>query len=233
MQEVVERMGMREICIGYGQTEASPIITFTSVDDPFEVRCATVGKPLPGLEVRLSDPRTRTEPSADQPGELCARGHAVMAGYYRNPEATARAIDAEGWLHTGDLARRRDDGNYRIVGRLKEMINRGGEKIYPAEVEEFLHRHPDIVEVAVAGLPDAKYGEIVAAWVVPRTGAELSSGSVQAYCKGQITHYKVPEFVTIAGSLPKTVTGKVRKHVLRDQAIAELGLGDVAAIETA
>jgi fatty-acyl-CoA synthase len=233
MQEVVQRMGMREICIGYGQTEASPIITFTSVDDPLEVRCATVGKPLPGVEVRLSDPRTMSEPPPDQPGELCARGHAVMAGYYRNPEATARAIDAEGWLHTGDLARRRDDGNYRIVGRLKEMINRGGEKIYPAEVEEFLHHHPDIVEVAVAGLPNAKYGEIVAAWVVPRTGASLSSDSVQAYCKGQITHYKVPEHVTITGSLPKTVTGKVRKHVLREQAISELGLGDVAAIETA
>ena len=156
MQEVVGRMGMREICIGYGQTEASPIITFTSVDDPLEVRCATVGKPIPGVEVKLVDPVTRTEPPPDQPGELCARGHDVMAGYYNNPQATARAIDAEGWLHTGDLARRRDDGNYRIVGRLKEMINRGGEKIYPPEVEEFLHHHPDVADVAVAGLPNLK-----------------------------------------------------------------------------
>ena len=233
MQEVVGRLGMREICIGYGQTEASPIITFTSADDPLEVRCATVGQPLPGIEVKLVDPATKVEPPADQPGELCARGHDVMAGYYKNPEATARAIDHEGWLHTGDLARRRDDGNYRIVGRLKEMINRGGEKIYPAEVEEFLHRHPDIADVAVAGLPDAKFGEIVAAWVVPRAGVLLTTEEVRNFCKGQITHFKIPEYVAISAALPRTVTGKVRKHVLREQAIIELGLESVAAIETA
>lgn len=233
MREVVRRMGMREICIGYGQTEASPIITFTSADDPLDVRCGSVGKPIPGVEVKLVDPATRSEPAPGQPGELCARGHDVMAGYYNNPEATARAIDSEGWLHTGDLARRLEDGNYRIVGRLKEEINRGGEKIHPAEVEEFLHRHPGIADVAVAGLPDAKYGEIVAAWVVPHQGASLTPEEVRDYCAGKITHYKVPEYVVITSALPRTVTGKVRKHILREEAIANLGLGDVAATETA
>jgi fatty-acyl-CoA synthase len=233
MEKVVNRMGAREVCIGYGQTEASPIITFTSADDPVEVRCGTVGKPLPGIEVKLIDPATRTEIPPDQPGELCARGHAVMAGYYKNPEATARAMDAEGWLHTGDLARQRADGNYRIVGRSKEQINRGGEKIYPAEVEEFLHHHPDIVDVAVAGLPDAKYGEIVAAWIVRRAGTSIAPEAIRSYCKGQISHYKIPEYVAIVEALPRTSTGKVRKHELRDQTIVDLGLGDVAAIETA
>jgi len=233
MEEVVGRMGAREICIGYGQTEASPIITFTSVDDPLEVRCGTVGRPIPGIEVKLIDPASRAEPAAGQPGEICTRGHNVMAGYYKNPEATARVIDAEGWLHTGDLARRRDDGNYRIVGRSRELISRGGEKIYPPEVEEFLHQHPDVAEAAVLGLPDARYGEIVAAWVVPRAGASLTAEDVTAYCKGRITHFKIPAHVVIVPALPRTVTGKVRKHVLKDQAILELGLGDVAAIETA
>jgi len=183
--------------------------------------------------VKLVDPATRADSPPGEAGELAARGHAVMAGYYKNPAATARAIDAEGWLYTGDLARRRDDGNYRIVGRCKEQINRGGEQIHPAEVEEFLHHHPDVAEVAVLGLPDAKYGEIVAAWIVPRAGESLSAEAIGACCRGQITHFKVPQHVAIVQSLPRTVTGKVRKHVLKDQAIAELGLGDVAAIQTA
>jgi fatty-acyl-CoA synthase len=221
MEKVVNRMGAREVCIGYGQTEASPIITFTSADDPVEVRCGTVGKPIPGIEVKLIDPATRSEIPPDQPGELCARGHAVMAGYYKNPEATARAIDAEGWLHTGDLARQRADGNYRIVGRSKEQVNRGGEKIYPAEVEEFLNRHPAVSEVAVAGLPDAKYGEVVAAWVVPKSGATVTPEELKRYCQGQIAHFKIPQYIVITQSLPRTVTGKMRKHVLQEQSINE------------
>ncbi|MFO0891229.1 MAG: AMP-binding protein [Isosphaeraceae bacterium] len=233
MEQVVERMGARQICIGYGQTEASPIITFTSVDDPLEVRCGTVGRPIPGVEVKLVDSLSKTEPAPGQPGELCARGHDVMAGYYRNPEATSRAIDAEGWLHTGDLARRREDGNYRIVGRSKELIIRGGENIYPPEVEEFLHHHPDVAEVAVVGLPDPRYGEIVAAWVVPRAGASLAPESVLDYCQGRIARYKVPQHIAIVPTLPRTVTGKVRKHILKEQAIADLGLGEVAATPTA
>jgi fatty-acyl-CoA synthase len=233
MEQVVERMGAREICIGYGQTEASPIITFTSADDPLEVRCGTVGKPIPGVEVKLIDPLTRAEPAPGQPGELCARGHAVMAGYYKNPEATAQAVDAEAWLHTGDLARRREDGNYRIVGRSKELIIRGGENIYPPEVEEFLHHHPDVAEAAVIGLPDSKYGEIVAAWIVPRAGVSLGAEEIREYCQGKIARFKIPHHITVVSALPRTVTGKVRKHVLKEQAITDLGLGEVAATPTA
>jgi fatty-acyl-CoA synthase len=233
MEQVVRRMGIREICIGYGQTEASPIITFTAVDDPIEVRVGTVGRPIPGLEVKLVRPGSLDDLSTGETGELCVRGHCVMAGYYGNPESSAKAIDPDGWLHTGDLARRRDDGNYRIVGRSRELIIRGGENIYPAEVEEFLHRHPAIAEVAVAGLPDVRYGEVVAAWVVPKCGAALEPEDIKRYCQGQIAHFKVPQYITIVESLPRTVTGKIRKHVLRDCAIDQLGLKGAAAIETA
>jgi fatty-acyl-CoA synthase len=233
MEQVVSLMNIREICIGYGQTEASPIITFTSVDDPIEVRVGTVGRPIPGLEVKLVDPATGRELGANEAGELCARGHCVMAGYYNNPEATARAVDAEGWLHTGDLARRREDGNYRIVGRSKELIIRGGENIYPPEVEEFLHHHPSVAEVAVAGLPDPKYGEVVAAWVVPKSGATVTPDELKQYCQGQIAHFKIPQYIMIVQALPRTVTGKIRKHVLKEAAIGELGLADAARVETA
>ncbi len=233
MEKVVKIMGIREICIGYGQTEASPIITFTSVDDPIEIRVGTVGHPIPGLEVKLLDPATGEEKATGENGELCVRGHCVMAGYYNNSEATARAIRSGGWLHTGDLARRRDDGNYRIVGRSKELIIRGGENIYPAEVEEFLHSHPAIAEVAVAGVPDVKYGESVAAWIVARTGMLLTAEEVRLFCRDQIAHFKIPQYVMIVDSLPRTVTGKIRKHVLRDQAISEWGLHEAAQVETA
>src|SRR5262249_36922121 len=153
-------------------------------------------------------------------GELCARGHGVMAGYYNNPEATALAIDTDGWLHTGDLAREQGDGNYRIVGRCKELIIRGGENIYPPEVEEVLHHHPPVAEVAVVGLPDARYGEVVSAWVVPRPGQDLTPDEVRDYCRGRIAHYKIPHYVQVVPQLPRTVTGKVRKHVLREQGIS-------------
>jgi len=233
MEQVVRRMGIREICIGYGQTEASPIITFTSVDDPIEVRVGTVGHPIPGLEVKLVDPASARVVGTDATGELCVRGHCVMAGYYNNPEATAAAIDKDGWLHTGDLARRRDDGNYRIVGRSRELIIRGGENIYPAEVEEYLHHHPAVAEVAVAGLPDARYGEVVAAWVVVKSGVCLTPDELKSFCRDQIAHFKIPQHVMIVESLPRTVTGKIRKHILKDHAISELGLAEAARIETA
>lgn len=233
MEQVMNRMGVREICIGYGQTEASPIITFTAADDPIEVRVGTVGHPIPGLEVKLVDPATGREVGDNEPGELCARGHCVMRGYYNNPEATARAIDAEGWIHTGDLARRREDGNYRIVGRSKELIIRGGENIYPPEVEEFLYHHPSVAEVAVAGLPDARYGEVVAAWVVPKAGATITPEELKQYCQGQIAHFKIPQYLMIVQALPRTVTGKIRKHVLKEAAIGALGLDDAARVETA
>lgn len=233
LERVMADMGASEITIGYGQTEASPIITQTSVDDSIEVRVGTVGHPLPGLEVRVVDPATRLDVAPGATGELCVRGHCVMSGYYKNPEATARVVDREGWLYTGDLARRRDDGNYRIVGRSKELIIRGGENIYPPEVEEFIHRHPSVAEVAIVGLPDAKYGEVVAAWVVARPGLALSAQEVREYCRGQIAHYKIPHYIQVVDQLPRTVTGKVRKHVLRDQGIQHYGLEESSAIPTA
>jgi fatty-acyl-CoA synthase len=233
MEKLVESMGITEICIGYGQTEASPIITFTSVDDPIEVRVGTVGQPIPGVEVKLVDPAKKHEVPTGEAGELWARGHCVMAGYYNNLKATDQAIDADGWLHTGDLARRREDGNYRIVGRLKELIIRGGENIYPAEVEEFLHHHSAVAEVAVAGLPDAKYGEVVAAWVVPKSGATITPDGLKGYCQGEIAHFKIPQYIMFVETFPKTVTGKIRKCELQENAIAELGLGEAARIETA
>jgi fatty-acyl-CoA synthase len=233
LENVVSRMGISEICIGYGQTEASPLITLTSVDDPAEVRVGTVGHPLPGLEVKLIGREREEDVPTGETGELCVRGHCVMAGYYNNPQATAGAIDGDGWLHTGDLARRRDDGNFRIVGRSRELIIRGGENIYPAEVEEFLHRHPAVAEVAVAGVPDARFGEAVAAWVVLKSGESVKPDELKHYCNGQIAHFKIPAHMMIVDSLPRTVTGKIRKHILRDQAIDTLGLKAAAQIETA
>jgi fatty-acyl-CoA synthase len=233
MRQVMETLGAREITIGYGQTEASPIITQTSVDDPIEVRVGTVGRPIPGVEVRLVDQISRQEIAAGETGELCARGQGVMAGYYNNPEATARVIDAEGWLYTGDLARKQDDGNYRIVGRCKDLIIRGGENVYPPEIEEFLDHHPAICEVAVVGLPDAKYGEVISAWVVARAGMGLTPDDVRNYCRGQIAHYKIPHYVQIVEDLPRTVTGKVRKNVIREWGIKQFGLEGASEIPTA
>ncbi len=233
MTAVMETMGARQITIGYGLTEASPIITQTSVDDPIEVRVGTVGRVLPGVEVKLVDPATRLEVGPGVAGELAVRGHGVMAGYYRAPEATARVLDADGWLYTGDLAQRRPDGNYRIVGRSKELIIRGGENIYPPEVEEFLYRHPSIAEVAVVGLPDPTYGEVVSAWVVPKPGRSIAADELRAFCRGQIAHYKIPQHVQVIDAMPKTVTGKIRKHVLRDRGIELYNLAEAVAIPTA
>ncbi len=233
MRQVLETLGVREVAIGYGQTEASPIITLTSVDDPIEVRVGTVGRPIPGVEVRLMEPLTRREVPTGEAGELCVRGHVVMAGYYKNPEATARTVDPEGWLHTGDLARERPDGNYCIVGRCKELIIRGGENIYPPEVEEFLTHHPAVAEAAVVGLPDPRFGEVVSAWVVSRHGVSLTAEDVLAFCRGQIAHFKVPHYVQIVEQLPRTVTGKVRKQVLRERGIGLFGLEDAESTPTA
>ncbi len=233
MRQVIEILGAREMTIGYGQTEASPIITQTAADDPIEVRVGTVGRPIPGMEVRLIDTLTHKQVSAGETGELCTMGHGVMSGYYKNPEATAKAIDRDGWLHTGDLARKNPEGNYRIVGRCKELIIRGGENIYPPEIEEFLHHHPAVAEAAVVGLPDAKYGEVIAAWVVARSGVAITPHDLREYCRGQIAHFKVPQYIQVVDELPRTVTGKVRKHVLRDQGISAFGLEDAERIPTA
>jgi fatty-acyl-CoA synthase len=233
MRAVIEEMGARQIVIGYGLTEASPIITMTDADDPIEVRVGTVGRPIPGVEVRLVHPATREEVPPGEAGELCCRGHGVMAGYYKHPEATARAITPDGWLSSGDLARLQPDGNYRIVGRSKELIIRGGENIYPPEVEEFLCHHPAVAEVAVVGLPDPVYGEVVSAWVVPKNGTTLTPEQLRAFCQGQIAHFKVPRYVEVVEQLPRTVTGKVRKHVLRDEGVARYGLSDADRVPTA
>ncbi|MEO6810207.1 MAG: AMP-binding protein, partial [Isosphaeraceae bacterium] len=233
MKAVMDRMGARQITIGYGLTEASPIITQTSVDDPIEVRVSTVGAPIPGVEVRLVDPITRQEVAPGDAGELSVRGHGVMAGYYKDPEATARVLSPDGWLFSGDLALRRDDGNYKIVGRSKELIIRGGENIYPPEIEEFLYHHPGVAEVAVVGLPDPTFGEVVSAWIVPRAGVVFSADDVRRFCHDQIAHFKIPRYIEFVDQLPRTVTGKVRKHVLREQGIDRFGLAATDAVPTA
>jgi fatty-acyl-CoA synthase len=233
MRAVVERMGAREIAIAYGLTEASPVITQTHTGDSLEHRVATVGTALPGLEVRIVDPATGSDVAAGQPGELQVRGHGVMKGYYHKPAETAEAITADGWLRTGDLAVRTPDGYYRITGRIKDMIIRGGENIYPREIEEFLYTHLAIADVQVVGLPDERYGEEVCAWVRLKPGAALTDEAVREFCRGRIAHYKVPRYVVFVDEYPTTVTGKVQKFKLRELGIARFGLQRAAAMETA
>lgn len=233
MRRVTQEMGAREITIGYGQTEASPLITQTRTDDPLELRVGTVGRPLPGVEVKIVDPDTGRELGDGQSGELCVRGHGVMLGYYNMPDKTAEAIDTEGWLHTGDLALREPSGYYRITGRLKDLIIRGGENIYPREIEERLYAHPAVEDVQVVGVPDRKYGEEVLAWIKLRAGHSLTEEEVRAFCRAALAHYKVPRYVKFVESFPTTVTGKIQKFKIREQAIHELGLEEVAKIETA
>ncbi|HUY89931.1 MAG TPA: AMP-binding protein [Pirellulales bacterium] len=224
MRQVIERMGAREVTIAYGQTEASPVITQTRTDDPIELRVETVGRPLPGVEVKLVDPATRRELGDDEQGELCARGHGVMLGYYKNAEATAAAIDADGWLHTGDLAIRRPNGYYSITGRIKDLVIRGGENIYPREIEEFLFTHPAIEQVSVVGVPDAKYVEELCAWVKLKADAKLSEDELRKFCRENLAHYKAPRYIRFVKEFPQTVTGKIQKFRIREQMIAELGL---------
>jgi fatty-acyl-CoA synthase len=224
MKRVVDQMGASEITIAYGLTEASPVITQTRTEDPLELRVQTVGRPLPGLEVKLVDPATGHTLEDNQQGELCTRGHGVMLGYYNMPEATAAAIDPEGWLHSGDLALRLPNGYYRITGRIKDMICRGGENIYPREIEEFLYTHAAVENVAVFGVPDPKYVEEVAAWIKIREGHTISPDELRAFCKKSLAHYKVPRHVRIVREFPQTVTGKLQKFRMRETMIEELGL---------
>lgn len=224
MRQVVDRMGAREITIAYGQTEASPVITQTRFDDPLELRVETVGRPLPGVEVKLIDPATGATLADNEQGELCARGHVVMIGYYNNPEATAHSIDAEGWLHTGDLAMRQSNGYYRITGRIKDMVIRGGENIYPREIEEFLFTHPAIEQAAVVGVPDPKYVEELCAWIKLKTGTQLDEGAIREFCRAKLAHYKVPRYVRFVEVFPQTVTGKIQKFKIREEMIRELDL---------
>lgn len=233
MKRVTTEMGAREITIGYGQTEASPLITQTRIDDAIELRVGTVGRPLPGLEVKVIDPATGAALPDRQPGELCARGHCVMQGYYNMPDKTAEAIDSEGWLHTGDLALREPNGYYRITGRIKDLIIRGGENIYPREIEERLYQHPAVEDVQVVGVPDRKFGEEVLACIRLRQGCTLTDDEVRQFCRAELAHFKAPKYVKFVESFPTTVTGKIQKFVIREQAIKDLGLEDAARVETA
>ncbi len=233
MKRVTQEMGAREITIGYGQTEASPLITQTRTDDPIELRVGSVGRPLPGVEAKVVDPQTGQDLGDNQPGEICGRGHGVMLGYYNMPEKTAEVIDAEGWLHTGDLGMRMPNGYYRITGRLRDLIIRGGENIYPREIEERLYAHPAVEEVQVVGVPDRKFGEEVLAWVKLRAGHSATEEELRQFCREGLAHFKVPHYWKFVDSFPTTVTGKIQKFKIREQAIEELGLQEVAKMETA
>jgi fatty-acyl-CoA synthase len=223
MRRVQGRMNMREIEIGYGMTETSPVSFQSAVDDPVELRVTTVGRILPHTECKVIDPATGAVVPEGTTGELCTRGYCVMIGYWRDPEATARAIDASGWMHSGDLATMRN-GYVNIVGRIKDMIIRGGENISPREIEELLHTHPDIDDAYIIGVPSRRYGEEIMAWVRVRPGAELGAEAVQNFCRERISHFKVPRYVKFVDTFPMTVTGKIQKFVMRQVACEELDL---------
>ncbi len=226
MKKVIGDMGAREITIAYGQTETSPVLTQSVTTDPIEMRVETVGRPLPGIEVKIINHETGETLDDNQQGELCARGHCTMKGYYKNPEATSHTIDKDGWVHTGDLAVRRADGCYKITGRLKDMIIRGGENIYPREIEEFLFTHPAVSQAAVVGVPDPKYGEEACAWVQLHAGKTLNEEEIRAFCKQSLAHYKVPRYVKFVGEFPTTVSGKIQKFKIREQMCHELNLNE-------
>ncbi|NUP48172.1 MAG: AMP-binding protein [Catenulispora sp.] len=226
MKRVISELGMTDVTICYGMTETSPVSTQTRRDDSLERRVATVGRVHPHVEIKIVDPDTGATVPVQTPGELCTRGYSVMLGYWNEPERTAEAVDSDGWMHTGDLARMDDDGYVSIVGRIKDMVIRGGENVYPREVEEFLYAHPDIEDVQVIGVPDEKYGEELMAWIRLRPGAApLTAEAVREYCHGQLAHYKIPRYVHLVEGFPMTVTGKVRKVEMREQAAEILGLG--------
>jgi fatty-acyl-CoA synthase len=233
MKQVVEHMGAKEITIAYGLTEASPVITQTRTDDPIELRVTTVGRALPNVEVKIVDPKTGQELPRGEQGELCTRGFIVMKGYYNLPEATTTAIDADGWLHTGDLATMDECGYCKITGRLKDMIIRGGENIYPREIEEFLYTNPKIADVQVVGVPDIRYGEEVMACVKLKDGQTATEAEIRDFCRGKIAHYKVPRYVKFVAQFPMTVSGKIQKYKMREAAVHELGLEDAARVATA
>ncbi len=233
MKRVIERMHMTEVGICYGMTETSPVSTQTAFDDPLEKRVGTVGRVHPHIEVKIVDPGSGETVARGESGELCTRGYSVMRGYWNDPERTREAIDVEGWMHTGDLATMDGEDYVNIVGRIKDMVIRGGENVYPREVEEFIYSHPDVADVQVIGVPDDRYGEELMAWVVLRAGARLDDEQLREFCAGKIAHYKIPRYVKFVDDFPMTVTGKVQKFKMREQAIDELGLGDTASIRTA
>ncbi len=223
MKRCVSEMHMSEVTIAYGMTETSPVSTQTSAEDPLERRVATVGRVHPHVEIKIVDAEGRIVPPG-QPGELCTRGYSVMLGYWGDEERTAEAIDRAGWMHTGDLATLDEEGYCNIVGRIKDMVIRGGENVYPREIEEFLFRHPKVEAVQVVGLPDVKYGEELCAWIKLKPGESATEDDIRGFCKGQIAHYKIPRYVKFVDAFPMTVTGKVQKFMMREHMVKELGL---------
>ncbi|MED1129795.1 AMP-binding protein [Bacillus paralicheniformis] len=224
MKKVINNMGMSEITIAYGQTEASPVITQTRVNDSLKRRVETVGRALPNVEVKITEPGTNQEVARGVQGELCTRGYHVMKGYYKNSEDTAAVIDEDGFLHTGDLAVMDEEGYCRITGRLKDMIIRGGENIYPREIEEFLYKHPNILDVQIVGVPDETFGEEVSAWIKLKSGASMTADELKEYCKGKIARYKIPRYIAFVEEFPMTASGKVQKFKLREQALEHFQL---------
>jgi fatty-acyl-CoA synthase len=233
MKKVQTVMHIPEMTIAYGMTETSPVSTQCATDDPLERRVSTVGKVHPHVEIKIIDPATGNIVTRGEAGELCSRGYIVMRGYWNNEEATRQAVDAARWMHTGDLATMDEDGYVNIVGRIKDMIIRGGENIYPREVEEFLYTHPDVADVQVIGVPSEKYGEEVMAWVKPREGAKVTGEELAAWCRGKIASFKIPRHWKLVDSFPMTVTGKVQKFKMRETSVEELGLEKAAGIRTA
>jgi fatty-acyl-CoA synthase len=229
MRRVVSEMHMEDVTICYGMTETSPVSTQTGADDPLDKRVGTVGRIHPHVEIKVVEPETGAIVEREQPGELCTRGYSVMLGYWNEPEKTADAIDRARWMHTGDLAVMDGEGYLRIVGRIKDMVIRGGENLYPREVEEFLYGHPAIADVQVIGIPDERFGEELMAWVVLKPGAGLDLDGLRGFCDGKIAHYKVPRHLKLVDEFPMTITGKVQKFKMRDAAIEELGLANVSA----
>jgi fatty-acyl-CoA synthase len=233
MRKVQSQMHMPEVTICYGMTETAPVSTQSAIDDPLDKRVSTVGRIHPHVEIKIVDPANNEIVPRGQSGELCTRGYSVMLGYWNNPDATAQAIDVARWMHTGDLATMDDEGYVNIVGRIKDMIIRGGENIYPREIEEFLYGHPDVNDVQVIGVPSERYGEEVMAWVKLREGATANEEALVAFCRGRIATYKIPRYWKFVDGFPMTVTGKIQKFKMRETAVQELGLEKAAAVATA
>jgi len=227
MQKVLQQMHMSEVLIAYGQTETSPVNHMTCIEDSIEKRVGTVGRPAPHCEIKIVDTAGKVVPIGEK-GEICCRGYSVMQGYWDDPERTADTIDSEGWLHSGDIGIMDAQGYTQVTGRIKDMIIRGGENIYPREVEEFLYTHPGIQEVQVFGIPDARYGEQVCAWIRLREGATLSAEDLKLYCRDKITHFKIPHHIRFVEDFPMTVTGKMQKFLMREQMIDALAVGEKA-----
>ncbi|WP_343292402.1 AMP-binding protein [Vandammella animalimorsus] len=226
MRRVVDQMHLSEITIAYGMTETSPVSCQSDTATPLERRVTTVGQVQPHLEIKIVDPATGETVPRGQSGEFCTRGYSVMHGYWGDEEKTREAIDAEGWMHTGDLATMDEQGYVNIVGRIKDMVIRGGENIYPREIEEFLYRHPKVQDVQVVGVPDEKYGEELCAWIIAKPGALVTEDDIREFCKGQIAHYKVPRYIRFVDAFPMTVTGKIQKFAIRDEMKKLLGLSE-------